>query len=64
MRVQIGYDGSVSADAVLADLQTAGLPRQEEALIVSVSEVVMPPSLIGSVVVGMPVALHDEYWGV
>ena len=55
MRVLIGYDGSESADAALADLQKAGLPRQGEALIVSVGEVVMPTSLIGSEVVGMPV---------
>ena len=52
MRVLIGYDGSENADAALADLQTAGLPRQGEALIVSVGEVVMPTSLIGSEVVG------------
>ena len=55
MRVLIGYDGSESAVAVLADLQRAGLPSHGEALIVSVGEVVMPTSLIGSQVVGMPV---------
>ena len=55
MRVLIGYDGSESADAALDDLQKAGLPRELNALIVSVGEVGMPPSLIGSEVVGMPV---------
>ncbi|HEX5883613.1 MAG TPA: universal stress protein [Pyrinomonadaceae bacterium] len=55
MRVLIGYDGSESADAALDDLQKAGLPRELSALIVSVGEVGMPPSLIGSEVVGMPV---------
>ncbi|HET9787442.1 MAG TPA: universal stress protein [Pyrinomonadaceae bacterium] len=55
MRVLIGYDGSESADAALDDLQKAGLPRELKALIVSVGEVVMPPSLIGSEVAGMPV---------
>ena len=55
MRVLIGYDGSESADAALADLQRAGLPRQGEALIVSVGEVVMPTSLMGSEVIGTPV---------
>lgn len=55
MRVLIGYDGSESADGALADLQKAGLPRQGEALIVSVGEVAMPASLIGSQAVGMPV---------
>ena len=43
MRILIGYDGSESADAALDDLRRAGLPREVEALIVSVGEVVMPP---------------------
>lgn len=55
MRVLIGYDGSESAVAALADLQRAGLPRHGEALIVSVGEVAMPTSLSGSQQVGMPV---------
>jgi nucleotide-binding universal stress UspA family protein len=55
MRVLIGYDGSQSADAVLDDLQKAGLPRESKALIVSVGEVVMPPLLAGAEVAGMPV---------
>jgi hypothetical protein len=55
MRVLIGYDGSDSADAVLDDLQKAGLPRASKALIVSVGEIVMPPLLVGSEMAGMPV---------
>lgn len=55
MKLLIGYDGSESADAALDDLQRAGLPRELKALIVSVGEVVMPPLLVGSAVVGMPV---------
>ncbi|HEY7783648.1 MAG TPA: universal stress protein [Pyrinomonadaceae bacterium] len=55
MRVLIGYDGSESANAALDDLQKAGLPREVEALIVSVGEVVMPPTLVGSAVVTAPV---------
>ncbi|HKO95676.1 MAG TPA: hypothetical protein VJU86_01700 [Pyrinomonadaceae bacterium] len=47
MKILIGYDGSESADAVLNDLQRAGLPRDVEAFIVSVSEVLMPPSSVG-----------------
>lgn len=43
MRVLIGYDGSESADAVLNDLRRAGLPREAEALIVSVGEASMMP---------------------
>jgi len=47
MRILIGYDGSESADAALDDLRRAGLPREAEALIVSVGEVMMPPSSVG-----------------
>ncbi|HKR61653.1 MAG TPA: universal stress protein [Pyrinomonadaceae bacterium] len=54
MRILIGYDGSESADAALDDLLRAGLPREVEALIVSVSEIVMPPSSVGHEVVGPP----------
>jgi nucleotide-binding universal stress UspA family protein len=54
MRVLIGYDGSESADAALEDLRRAGLPREVEALIVSVGEVLMPPSSVGHEVSGPP----------
>ena len=54
MRILIGYDGSESADAALDDLRKAGLPRDVEALVVSVGEVVLPPSSIGDDVVGPP----------
>src|SRR5678815_4963496 len=37
MKVLIAYDGSAHADAALEDLRRAGLPREAEALIVSVS---------------------------
>lgn len=53
MRILIGYDGSESADAALDDLRRAGLPREVEALIVSVGEV-MPPSSVGDEVGGPP----------
>lgn len=38
MRVLIAYDGSVQADAALEDLRRAGLPRDLEALVVSVAD--------------------------
>ena len=44
MRILIGYDGSESADAALDDLRRAGLPREVEALIVSVSDGLVNPS--------------------
>lgn len=54
MRLLIGYDGSESADTALDDLRSAGLPREVEALIVSVSEIMMPPASVGHEVVGPP----------
>jgi len=38
MRVLIAYDGSAHADAALRDLRRAGLPREAEALLVSVAD--------------------------
>ena len=52
MRILIGYDGSESADAALDDLRRAGLPREAEALIVSVGEVSMMPPPSSYEVVG------------
>ena len=52
MRILIGYDGSESADAALDDLRRAGLPREVEALVVSVGEVSKPPSSVANVVAG------------
>lgn len=43
MRILIGYDGSDSADAALDDLRLAGLPRDAEALVVTVADVLMAP---------------------
>ena len=54
MRILIGYDGSEGADEAIDDLRKAGLPRDVEALIVSISEVSMPPSAIGIEMVGPP----------
>ena len=54
MRILIGYDGSESADAMLHDLSRAGLPRDVQALVVSVGEVMLAPAEIGNEVVGPP----------
>lgn len=43
MKILIAYDGSDYADAALDDLRRAGLPRDVEALVVSVAEVWLPP---------------------
>jgi nucleotide-binding universal stress UspA family protein len=44
MKVLVAYDGSTYADAALEDLRRAGLPREAEALIVSVSDGLVNPS--------------------
>ncbi len=43
MKVLIAYDGSSYADAALDDLRRAGLPREVEALVVTVGDVPMTP---------------------
>jgi nucleotide-binding universal stress UspA family protein len=43
MKILIGYDGSECADAALSDLRRAGLPRQSEAVVLSVADVFLPP---------------------
>ena len=43
MKILIAYDGSECADAALADLPRAGLPRQAEVIVLSVTETWLPP---------------------
>ncbi len=43
MKILIGYDGSDCAEAALDDLQRAGLPPVAEALVMSVTEIWLPP---------------------
>lgn len=43
MKILIGYDESGCAEAALDDLQRAGLPAAAEALVLSVTEVSLPP---------------------
>src|SRR5262245_14163052 len=49
MKIVIGYDGSEHADAILDDLRRAGLPRNAEALIISVAEVSIPPLSVSGI---------------
>jgi nucleotide-binding universal stress UspA family protein len=62
MKILIGYDGSDCAAAALADLKRAGLPREAEAMVISVSEEWIPaPASIGGVTTTFPVdELEDE----
>ena len=43
MRILIAYDGSSGADAVLADLERAGLPNDVEAIVICVADVCLWP---------------------
>jgi nucleotide-binding universal stress UspA family protein len=56
MRLLVAYDGSDCADAALADLRRAGLPREVEALVFAVGEAFLPPHSVSSyeVVAGAP----------
>jgi nucleotide-binding universal stress UspA family protein len=45
MKVLIAYDGSDCADAALHDLRRAGLPRDVEAVVMTVADVILPPPL-------------------
>jgi nucleotide-binding universal stress UspA family protein len=42
MKILIGYDGSTCADCALEDLRRAGLPRESEAVVLSVGEIWLP----------------------
>jgi nucleotide-binding universal stress UspA family protein len=44
LRILIAYDGSGCADAALDDLRRAGLPTTLEAMVVTVADVILPPS--------------------
>ncbi len=43
MKILVGYDGSVGAEAALTDLRRAGLPACAEAIVLSVADVWLPP---------------------
>jgi nucleotide-binding universal stress UspA family protein len=43
MKILIAYDGSECADAALADLSRAGFPDEMEALVLTVTDVILPP---------------------
>lgn len=59
MKILIAYDGSECAEAALDDLQRAGLPRQAEALVLTIAEELIPaPASIGGVETSFP---KDEF---
>jgi nucleotide-binding universal stress UspA family protein len=48
MRILIAYDGSDCAEAALDDLAQAGLPEVAEAIVMSITEVWLPPPPVSS----------------
>ncbi|MGE0159949.1 MAG: universal stress protein [Gemmatimonadales bacterium] len=55
MKILIAYDGSRAADAGLVDLARAGMPPTGEARVLSIADVMLPPSVPGRVVGDAPV---------
>jgi nucleotide-binding universal stress UspA family protein len=45
MRILIGYDGSDCANAAVEDLESAGLPKSAEALVMTMADVFVPPPI-------------------
>ena len=52
MKILIAYDGSSHADAAVADLARAGMPTTGEARVLTVADVLMPPSFPVRLVAG------------
>jgi nucleotide-binding universal stress UspA family protein len=52
MKILIAYDGSSHADAAVADLANAGMPAKGEARVLTIADVVMPPSFPVRLVAG------------
>jgi nucleotide-binding universal stress UspA family protein len=50
MKILIAYDGSRAADAGIADLARAGMPPTGEARVLSIADVMLPPSARGRLV--------------
>jgi len=48
MRILIAYDGSDCAEAALDDLTQAGLPETAEAIVMSITEIWLPPPPVSS----------------
>ena len=44
MKILIAYDGSECSDAALEDLKSAGLPKRSEVLVMTLADVLLPPS--------------------
>ena len=63
MKILIAYDGSSCADAALEDLRRAGLPREAEAIVLSVAEHWLPPPPPSSYEILEPHLSHRPHSG-
>src|SRR5688572_16439579 len=62
MKILVAYDGSGYSRSSLFDLQYAGLPSQADILILSVSEVWMPPTTGSADIDAIPDGEVREYF--
>ena len=61
MKILIAYDGSECAESAIDDLKRAGLPRRAEALVLTISEELIPmPASIGGVDTTFAKSLLEE----
>jgi nucleotide-binding universal stress UspA family protein len=61
MKILIAYDGSEGAERAIEDLKRAGLPRRAEALVLTISEELIPaPTSIGGVATTFAKSLLEE----
>lgn len=61
MRIIVGYDGSKGADAAVEDLKLAGLPDKVHALVISVADVLLPPSSPGYTPPPLPPSISESF---
>jgi hypothetical protein len=61
MKILIAYDGSEGAERAIEDLKRAWLPRRAEALVLAISEELIPaPTSIGGVATTFAKSLLEE----
>lgn len=59
MKILIAYDGSECANAAIEDLETAGLPKKAEALVMTMADVFLPPPIDEEIDSTSPVYVPD-----
>jgi len=61
MKIVVGYDGTQGADAVIEDLKQAGMPGNVHALVISIADVLVPPSTPGYVAPPIPASIEASF---